>query len=156
MYTATIAMIGRGTRTQELRTSNPLIPDSCFPSPACSDWSEWDTFIQAAHAVTTRIDRHVLVSQRTQLVHQPIVKLGLQRTRELIASDLEPGERLCAAGRGFELVVPDATHAKAERSHERFGSFDDPKFLSGDFGVVRDPRRQTCRSRFIPRWKPGA
>ena len=52
--------------------------------------------------------------------------------------------------------MPHAAHAEAEhRAATRFGALDHPQLLVGDFGVVRNARRQAGRRRLVPVGRPA-
>ena len=47
--------------------------------------------------------------------------------------------------------MPDAAHPESHRRNRLFGPLDHPQLRAGDFGVIRNPRRQTRGRRFVPR-----
>src|SRR5688572_4573887 len=122
----------------------------------CSDDTEGNTFVEAAHPVPLEIDGHVLIADGTQLAHETLAGLGLERARQFVAADLEAGQCRRAAAGGAEIVVPDAAHTEPHRANRGFGALDDSQLLSGHFRVVRDARREAGRGWLIPRRQAGA
>src|SRR6188508_668728 len=97
-----------------------------------SDDTEGNTFVEAAHPITLQIDRHVLIADVTQLTHEALADLGLERARQFVATDLEAGQRRRAAAGSTEIMVPDAAHSEPHRPNRGFSAFDDSQFLCGD------------------------
>src|SRR5688572_3492147 len=64
-----------------------------------------DTFIEAAHPIPLQVDRDVLVAERAQLADDSLADLRVEGARQLVASDLEPRQR---------VVMADAADAEAE------------------------------------------
>ena len=52
--------------------------------------------------------------------------------------------------------MADAAHAESEAAQRLFGALDHPQLLVGDFGVVRNARRQARRRRLVPGRQAGA
>src|SRR5438093_1635369 len=102
---------------------------------------ETDTLIQAAHPVTLQIDRHVLISDRTQLLHNTLAQPGLEGARQLVTSDFQAGER---------IVMPHAADTEAEVAQHVFGTLDHAQLLVGHLGMVRNARGETRRCGLVP------
>src|SRR5688572_11705805 len=109
---------------------------------ADSDDTEGNTFVQAAHPITLRIDRDVLIPDRAQLAHQSLADAGLERPGQLVAADLEPSEGGRLAVGDTEIVVPDAAHAEPHRADGLFRAFDHSQLFGSHFGVIRNARRE--------------
>src|SRR4029434_2950698 len=105
-----------------------------------SDDTEGNTFVEAAHPIALEIDRHVLIADGAQLTNEALADLGLERARQFVATDLEPGERPRTAAGRTEILEPVAPHTEPHRPNRRFSALDDLQFLCGDFRVIRNTR----------------
>src|SRR5687768_11520141 len=105
-----------------------------------SNLSEDEAFVQAARAVSPRVDRHRLVTRSLQLADDRTMHLGFERTLEIFARQLDARRR---------VVMPHAADAKSERVQRFFPTLDLPQLFGCDFVVIRNPRREACRCRLI-------
>jgi hypothetical protein len=60
----------------------------------------------------------VLIPNRAQFACEAFADLGLERTRQLVAADFEPGQCGRPAIGNTEIVMPDAAHAESHRAHD--------------------------------------
>src|SRR5690606_25925581 len=83
------------------------------------------------------------LAQRRLDAGGPVV---LEEARHLVTRELDARH---------VAVVPDAQDAEAEVAQDRFGALDGPELLVGDFGEVRDARREAGRGGFVPGRQAG-
>src|SRR5687768_17420292 len=74
---------------------------------------EQQPFVQAAGAVALQVDGHVAVADLFQRVDDRGRHVGLERARELVASDFDPRQL---------VVVPHAADAEPQRAQRLFGA----------------------------------
>ncbi|MDA1035864.1 MAG: hypothetical protein O3B65_03150 [Chloroflexi bacterium] len=91
---------------------------------------EADAFIEAAHPIPLQVDRDVVVAERTKLPDDALANVGLEGTRQFLATDLEPRE---------VVVMPDAAHPEAEITENAFRALDRAQLFGGDLRMVRNP-----------------
>src|SRR5262245_29042147 len=87
----------RWTTTKTSATHNSQLPRGRLPTWELGSWElgvlgrsggmKADTFIQAAHPIPLRVHRHVIVAKGAQLANDTRVEVGLERTRQLVATD---------------------------------------------------------------------
>src|SRR4029077_7054116 len=98
-------------------------------------------------AVSAQIHGHVRVAEGPQPAVDRVGDIGLERARDLVAPELDPGNR---------VVMADAEHAEAEIAQDALGRLDGPELLLRDLRVIGNARRQARRRGLVPRLEPGA
>ena len=89
-----------------------------------SDGTQAKRLVQAAEAVSSEIDGHVLVAERAQLSIDRVGDRRFERAGNLVASELEPRDR---------VVMAHPEHPEAEIVQHALGALDLPQLFVGDF-----------------------
>ena len=91
-------------------------------------WTATQALGSAALCVTadspSYLDRDTPVSESRQFRHQPLVDVRLERARQLVGADLEPGE---------VVMVPHAADTEPKPAHDALGALDHPQLVLGHF-----------------------
>src|SRR4051812_40932336 len=86
-------------------------------------------FVETARAITLQIERHIPVADCLQLAHDRGRHLGLEGSRQLVASDLDAREL---------VMMTNSADSESEAAQRLFGPLDRPQLLVGDLGEVWD------------------
>src|SRR4051812_23304444 len=96
-------------------TARPQVATRTPRPDAELDGSELDTFIQATHTVTLKVDRDVLISDGAERTDDVIAGGGLEGAGDFLGAELQARE--C-------VVMPDAADAEPEIAQHVFGALD--------------------------------
>src|SRR4029450_5223880 len=97
---------------------------------------EADAFIEAAHAITLKIDGDVSVADGPYPLDDAGTDVGVEGAREVFVRGFESGQCDCRSAvlRRRELVMTHPAYSKAQRSKDILSPFNCVQLLARDSG----------------------